>query len=572
MFDSIFQQSEDYRVDYERDWEDAYKMYYGFVDMRLRDPNLLHAFIPRAYSLTETLFPEDVKALMGQKPYFSLDPKLEPWRSNTEAIEKLLDCAADDDNLFSTFALGLKQRRIVGNMFIEPYWRFEVREKAVNAQRKFKGYVIDGGKAKMQYIDEGLSWRLHSPWNVGVDPYVGDIDKMRWFYVKQPLSLQELEQLMKLGKYAKKFEDLHSDGQAEFDTVAQRIEADLGYARARNDSDMGELVRVWIPRSGRYFEFWGGKEAGIHLIREMMNPYPFVPIINFINNYDPFPDRVFGIGEIRPNMQMFAMLNDAYSQLFNSQQQSMDPPTLYPNGWLDPQTLVAAPGQRTPYNPTYADKIQQAIFTLPLKPLDRDAYEVPDRIGKIIDDTSGVSQVDRGQFPDRKELAYTVRKVTEGGDIRSEVKVYIAMEAMRQLAKKSIKVLGDNITQEMIERTLGNEALSYVMRDPDDIPGGYEFRFEGPDVITKKESETQMIMNLYQMTTPDVANRQELYKIMVERLDLLTQDQLKRITTLAQPMMGGQPGQPTEGAAVPVDPNAPPTVPPMPTEQMAGQV
>lgn len=569
LVDSIFQQSEDYRRDYERDWEDAYKLYYGYVDLRGRDPNLLQAAIPRAFTLTETIFPEDVKAMLGQKPYFPIEPKLEAWRGNTEAMEKLLDCASDEDNLFYNFALGLKQRRICGNMIVEPYWRFEIKEKGVNKEKKVKGFVVGAPSESMQYVDQGLSWRIHSPWNVGVDPYKGMVDRMRWAYLKQPVSRTEMTAMMKLGKYLKKPDELIDDENSDMDKVKKYIEADLGYGASAADSDMGELVRIFLPMSGRYIEVWGSKDMGIHVIRDTLNPYPFVPIVNFPNTLDPFPERFYHIGEIRPNAQMFAMLNDAYSQLFNSQQQSMDPPLLYPEGWIDPQGMVAAPGQRTPYNPIYADRIQQSIFPLPLKGLDKDAYEIPDRISQIIDGTAGVPAPAQGQFPERKELAYTVRKVTEGADSRTEVKVKIALDSMRELAKKSLKVLGDNITEDIVAKTLGDEARYYVMKNPDDIPGGYEFRFKGPDVIADSEAKMQVKIAMFDRAQPDIANRAEFYKILLEGTDAFTQEETERITNITQqgmpaeqgvagaPGMSEQPGQSIPTAA----PNAPPQAP-----------
>jgi hypothetical protein len=380
-------------------------------------------------------------------------------------------------------------------------------------------------------------------------------------------------EMMKMSKYLKKPEDLQFDDDTSMDKVKKYIEADLGYGASKSDSDMGELVRIFLPMTGRYIEVWGSQENGIHVIRDTMNPYPFVPVINFPNTIDPMPERFYHIGEIRPNAQMFTMLNDAYSQLFNSQQQSMDPPLLYPNGWLDPASLVAAPGNRVGYNPMYAERIQQAVFNLPLKELGRDAYEIPDRISSIIDGTAGVPAPSQGQFPDRKELAYTVRKVSEGADSRSEVKIRLAIDSMRMLAKQSLKIISDNITQEMVDRILGDDARYYVLKDPDEIPGGYEFRFKGMDITADAEAKMTVKLSMFDRAQPDVANRAAFFKVLLESSDGFTQEEIEQITTLQPAPVPPQEGEPVGGGEPMPNPNdmatgAAPVMPPAPNNSL----
>jgi hypothetical protein len=556
LFERCYDISEDYRTDYEYDWEDAFKLYYGFLDLTGRDPNLLHAIIPKAFANIETLTATDVKSLFGAKPYFPLTPKEPVFRSATEQLQALIDYFMDIHDFFGTGANNSKLTRLLGTSVIELFWRYEIRERPVQTQKKVKGYVIDAGKKTEKYIYEGLDFRLIPPWMLGVDPYTSKFETMRWNYVKQPMSYDELKGMMEFGNYLVDFEDIQKGGECDLGALSNRLKSDIGYMADIQDADIGSLYRFWIPTRGRYLEFWGHKEMGMFLIRDIANVYAFDPKVRFINTQDPYPDRFYGIGEIRPSAQLFMMLNDSYSQLFNTQQQTMNPPMMFPQGKLNPNKFTNSPGIWTPYDSSLMTDIKNAIFPLPLKPLDQHSYQMPEIIDKKIDEVTGLPSISKGEFPDRQERAYTVRKVTEGADNRIAMKLVFSEKAMMEMALKGWEIIRKNIGDEQKQAILGDNARLLLFDHPDEIPYGYEMNFNGSDLIKDKDAKQQVRISLYQMSTPDVSNKREEYKILMENSNVYKQEEIDRISNVQQPQQPQAAGQSVEGQRT-VGQNAP---------------
>lgn len=570
LLEQLYNISEDYRLDFEQDWIDVANLYYGFVDLAGRDPNLLHAHMPEAFALIETVTPDDIKALLGIKPYFPIEPNEPSMRGAAQALEKLTDtfCDMDETAFFEKMAVGAKMRRLFGGFALMPYWRVRVRERYERREEMVRSYKLGVDTKRVKYVDEGLDYKLIPYWNIGVDPVHGRIPNMRWKYIKMPMSKEELKSMMSVGKFDIKYEELSKDDNHDFDSLLIRMENDMGYGFNRQDAGVGQLTVWWLEPTQRYVMAWGHRDSGFHILRDRDNPLGFTPLIDFPNTLNPIPERFYAQGEIRPNAQLFHMLNDAYSQLFNSQSMNMDPPVMYPEGWVDPATMRFSPGSKTPYNPAYADRMQSAVWSWPISQLDKNAYEVPDRIRDAIDRSSGVAAPDRGEFPQRKELAYTVKKVSEGSDARTAMNLRISERSMERLAKQSWRIIDLCIPTKMAQSMLGDDYKYYqLFRHPDDIPMGYEMRFKSSAMLTDRDGKTQKLLSYYQLAQPGEVNRAALIKAAIE-LDLsevLSAEQLDAIFAV-QPQ-----GEQQAGDAQLAQAGGAPAAPPQPQPQQ-GQV
>lgn len=565
LIERLYNISEDYRYDFEHDWIDCYQLYYGMLDLAGRDPNLLHAHIPEAFSIIESVTPDDVKALMGSQPYFPLDPKEPVFRGATNALEKLLDLFCDEAGFFDKMAVVFKMKRLLGPCGVMPYWSRRKCRKPVSRDDMIEGYLRGKSTRMVEYYKEGWELRVVPPWNIGVDPKAGQVANMRWIYVKMPMSKSELSAMMseKGSKWAKKVDDLVANEGHEFDSFLRRLENDIGYAYNRQDDDIGQLLVLWFPQVERYIWCWGHVSAGLHVIRDVSMALPFVNLEVFQNTVHPIPERFYSQGEIRPAAQLFTMLNDAYSQLFNAQAMNMNPPTMYPQGWIEPQLLRFSPGAKVPYNSAYQDRIRNAIWSWPVQQLDKAAYDIPVMLREMIKNATGVPGVKQGQFPERKELAYTVRKVTEGADSKTAMNLRISEQSMRRLAMMSWRIIDLCIPPQLAEQMLGEDMKYYeLFRHPEDIPFGVEMRFKSSAMMTDRDAKTQKLLSYLQLATPDMVNKAALFKkaLELDLGDMLSDDELAGITNVQPPQPQGQPN--------PAGMGAPPSAMPMRPQQM----
>jgi len=193
--------------------------------------------------------------------------------------------------------------------------------------------------------------------------------------------------------------------------------------------------------------------------------------------------------------------------------------------------------------------------------LTRDAYEIPDRLSGIVDETSGLPAQARGQFPERKELAYTVRKVSEGSDARTATKLVFTERAMKQVAIRSWRIIEKNSTDKIKQQILGDRARFLLFNHPEDIPFGYEMKFKGSDLMTDREQKQTIKMSLFQMGDDAVANRKEHYKILLENSDVYSQDEIDRVTNLPQPAPMPEAGAGEQANMASQPPTNPPAVP-----------
>jgi hypothetical protein len=125
----------------------------------------------------------------------------------------------------------------------------------------------------------------------------------------------------------------------------------------------------------------------------------------------------------------------------------------------------------------------------------------------------------------------------------------------------------------MVDRILGEDARYYVLKDPDEIPGGYEFRFKGMDITADAEAKMTVKLSMFDRAQPDVANRAAFFKVLLESSDGFTQEEIEQITTLQPAPQAPPEGGPSGGAEPMPNPNdmatgAAPVMPPPPTESL----
>lgn len=544
LFDALWQISEDYRKPFDKEAEDAYKLYYGYIDLANRLPNRALPFINKTFAMIETITPYDVKSLFGDRPYWPIEPGIDALRGATSAMEELQDRFAEENKFFNTGTDLIKGCRLVGTWCLEPFWDVRPKMRKFSKTNKIKGFEVGETKGEEKWLYEGLNWRNWAPWMTGVDPFQKDIQKMRWFYLKQPISKQDLDLWMKFAKYKKTTDQLTPE--EKYGDLGRSLMGQLGKGVNANETDMGMLIRLWCPQVGRYMEVWNGEDV----IRDDRMPYPFVPVVRFADTEDPFPNMFYAIGSVKPVASIQHYMNDLMGYILDQFAQTVDGVVLYENGAFDPDSLVMTAGNRIPFNNPYGRDISQMIQEFKLSGVSKDSLELYSLMEEKFDNVARQSSYQRGEVPDREEKAYNVRVMKEAGDAAIEVKLRLAEKSLEETCMMNLQIIGDNITQETLQRVLGDKARYYMYRDPSELPGGFEFRLKGSDKMAGKEQRYIEKTNLFTLVANDI-NRAEFAKVLVEDAEGVTDDQKKRILSappqpMAMPGMEGMQGAPQQ--------------------------
>lgn len=522
LFPALKSLSDEFRMSEERKWSRFYNLYFAYIDMTRRDPNRINYFAPFPFANIETDSAQDAKVLLGARPYFPIEPESDLSRPNVDAMSEYLDNFLDRDNFFTTAMRILKGIRVCGTWYMEPNWFVKSHIKPIKSPV---------GRTNINWIEERLRVRDISPWSIGVDPYSAEIPDMRWVYEMRAISRTELKRFMERDDtYKVKFEKLKE--RKDYGDVGNWFLDRLNFGRNQRDADMCMLIRLWLPQEGREIQLLDGEQ----IIKDDFGTCKIVVGRNLIN---PYSALHYGISDLEPVERTIHLYNDAIEHIMNVQQQQLEGVWLYREGYVDPDNLVSTGGARIPFTQPINDENFREVKS---QPLSRDAYEIPDRLKNIMDEVLAKSAYNKGGQPERKETAFGIRQITEAGDDRVAAKIQtVELDAFKRLAEQCFEVIDENTTPDIEQLYLGQKAELLIYRKPDDIVGGFKWRFRGSDMMSGNIEKQNERLAIWQAVGQNTANPQEFVATIINKTNALTNEEAKKINQPpTQPMQPGQ--------------------------------
>ncbi len=462
---------------YQRDWQN----YQGWIDMTRRNPDQANVFVPKPFVIIETKVPRNVRNVVGMRPYIPFESAREEYRYQSQLMQIVLDELLYRGGMYSKYNDSAKIKTLYGTSFIEilPYYD-QVNQKVLIGDAFGQPTLVDNPVFRLRF-----RIRVYAPWEVYVDPYAINLeekDACRYVVKLELVSRRQLIKLSEKGAYqdfdVEQLRSVHAgDSQDKAKHWGLSMLADLGIPLPDGDDDMGLLMRYESPE--RYIDIWNG----LVVLRDIANPYKHgkINLSRHKHTSDAHTQNSFwGIGEMKPNEVLFAMNNDTWNMTLNSHQLHNQPTIYYRKDSVHPDAIVRTAGNRVQIECGNDRPISDSIEDAPIHGLPRDHYMIPHELERMIDMTSGIYDMQRGEAPIKESTASEAAMRREAGDIRLELEIRNSEAFLADLGDKALSHIDQFATIEDKIEILGMQpAMMLEYSNPTDLPGGYNYRFKG---------------------------------------------------------------------------------------------
>lgn len=465
----------------QRDWQN----FNGWIDMTKRNPDQANVFVPKPFIIVETKVPRNVRSVVGMRPYIPFESAREEYRHQSQLMQTMLDELLYRGGMYSKYNDAAKIKTLYGTSFVEalPYYD-QVIQKAVVLDDYGQPTITENEVFRLR-----LRLRVYAPWEIYVDPYASNLedkDGCRFVVKIELVSRRQLIALGQKGAYpdldVELLSSVHAaDSQDKAKHWGFAMLADMGIPLPEGDDDMGVLMRYESSEAGgnRYIDIWNG----LVVLRDIENPYKHgkINLSRHKHTSDAHPQNSFwGMGEMKPNEILFAMNNDTWNMTLNSHQLHNQPTTYYRKDAVHPDALVRTAGNRVAIDASNDRPISDSIEDAPMHPLPRDHYMIPHELERMIDMTSGIYDMQRGESPVKQSTASEAAMRREAGDIRLELEIRNSEAFLADLGDKCLSHIDQFATIEDKIEILGQQAaMQLEYGNPNDLPGGYNYRFKG---------------------------------------------------------------------------------------------
>lgn len=482
---------------YQRDWQN----FMGWVDMTKRNPDQANVFVPKPFIIVETKVPRNVRSVVGMRPYIPFESSRDEYRYQSQLMQTMLDELLYRGGMYSKYNDAAKIKTLYGTSFVEAIPHYDqVIQKMVVPDEYGQPTITEEVVYRLR-----LRLRVYAPWEIYADPYALNLeekDACRFVVKIELVSRRQLIRLAQQGAYpdldVELLSSVHaSDSQDKAKHWGFAMLANLGIPLPEGDDDMGVLMRYESPE--RYIDIWNG----LIPLRDIDNPYKHskINLSRHKHTSDAHPQNSFwGMGEMKPNEILFAMNNDAWNMTLNSHQLHNQPTTYYRKDAVHPDALVRTAGNRIAIDAANDRPISDSIEDAPMHPLPRDHYMIPHELERMIDMTSGIYDMQRGESPVKQSTASEAAMRREAGDIRLELEIRNSEAFLADLGDKCLSHIDQFSTIEDKVEILGQEAAMHLeYANPNDIPGGYNYRFKGSARASNQLTKQRNIKELSQI-------------------------------------------------------------------------
>lgn len=541
-YNSAWDVQQAYHQQYLRD----HNLYNAVIDLSERDSTLPQIHIPRIYQLVEDKAPEQVKALLGSRPYIPFEAVREEFREISEIQSEYVDDLLQRGNFWGECTNVIKWKTLYGTSFMEVIPEYAtVTEKSVVFD-SMGGWRIQ--KRPVQRLR--FSLRAYAPWEVLADPFARNLETTegcRYIVKLKLVSVREMKRMAEAGTgYTNfDFDQIGYQGSIDGDYPSNfgwQILQDYGLPTPSADSDI--RVSVCYESPERYIEMLDGKVTA----RDGDNPYSKdldghgeINLARMIHTTSAHPASQFWAhGEAKPNEVFEAMLSDQWVSIFRHLQFVSEPLVFYRNGseGIDVDDLIWDTNNRIPVNTPRGRPIADDFYIHSGGELGRSEFDIVDRIERYMDVTAQNQKPSRGEAVGGGITATEYNGARAAGNARQELTIKTAelfLDRLGKLCAGHATQFGEFVD---FEEVVGTEKAQLLFTaNPGDLPGGYNIRFQGSNSVMNKILRRQDMMTLTKPITELLAKGHvTMARRLMEEFDMPKHD----IDSIIQESQTGQ--------------------------------
>lgn len=299
-------------------WEKCWKYYTGYTQ-DLDFPWLNNVFVPKTHQAVELL----ASFLVARNPTLRARPQMVDDIEKVPRVQKLLTFQWKNPmKMREKVITWVKSAILFGTGIMKVYWRTETTEI--------------GGEERVVYDDPECQ-------NVNlldfyIDPFAPSIDEAHSVIHRIIANREDVIKnenynfnKKKLIPYQEKYSNKDSSQLNKYDT-------DQGTEQI----EKVELFERWTKEK---VITYGNTKEGTKILRNMPNPYEFIPFVDVGLKRSPLPNRFYKIGIIEPNLKIQFSLNTLVNQIMDNIQLLMNKMFKRKRGAnINPFQLISKPG------------------------------------------------------------------------------------------------------------------------------------------------------------------------------------------------------------------------------------
>lgn len=493
----------------------------------ISDPLAISVKTGRLMKDSETIHPRDVRALLGDTPYFPYEAVRKATIPNLQAraLTDLCDYYTGQPSIrgdfYTAFSDALHQARPFGKVYIWPhwdYWPVSIFQRLPETD-PVTGEIVGISEFKAIDIQQRLVWDVLPVWQVFVSRHGETLDAKPWMFIQLRVHLSELlprldrgrdesgYDLVRDGKRVK-WSDIKSRSQGhDTDWAAGQLRMDSGNEPGEFSDDVGTLlIYIEVPTK----EFPAGRE--IHYLNydtllysedrsDWNMPLWQKPIVELNHVMHIGPDKYFGIGLWSIIRDRVLISEESLSQYVDHIFRSSTGTILYDRR-VSESLLARIIGGNIPIDRQSGESLNDFVQPLNWGDPPTGLVDVAQRMDQSIDESDGINDYISGDVPPRKETATATSTLANAASVRVEhATSYIERTAFTRIGTMNPKIIDRHLTQYEKKRILGAEKARLLMSvDPDMIPGGWSLRFMGSDKIRSQAQRFDRKMRAFDMT------------------------------------------------------------------------
>lgn len=483
-------------------WRDAINAFDGIVPVD--DVFATTVTVNHLLNAIETVTPRDVKSLLGSRPFIPIKAKNQEYNDWAKVIEKIADDQMDEAGFFERFTDAFRMARACGTSFVEVSWEAEQENyiQRIPKMDPMSGMMMGIEQFQSSTVKERLGFRDLGPWEVFVDPMGNRLTDKRWVIVKQLTNKEYIQDLMDLGAYKKISSDKLRSASPYESEWARELERDKSCV-GKDASDVGVLCRFMSP--DRYIDTWNYSVV----LRDQPNPHrnmrkKVYPLVAFKDVTHIGPDRFWGKGMWEVIRHQARLGDDILTEFFDQVKMGTYRWMMYNPDLVSPEELDAVYGNRIPVR---GGKFDNAVKEFAPLPPSQELFQLYNIAKGFIDSQQQLSYLQSGAAAPRKETAFTTGALKAAGDEKLEFGVrYFEGTAMTDLAYLITKALDANMSTADIAEKIGwDQALELESLDPEAMPGGYTFAFNGSDRVMQRTQKMEALTGWWNLVGNDPA-------------------------------------------------------------------
>jgi hypothetical protein len=533
--DNIYTLGDDAKFGYKDRWEKYYKMYRSYVKKRPKGDWKSRVWMPVAFYVIETITPR----LVAQLPKFTVAPVGAEDTQGAELMERLLDWATDQSELYLELVKALKSALLYGTGVLKTSYEERTayaitREpvvEEVTAEVPTGFLDVDGAPitqstvvGQQPVMDETTgkpkTTVVRRPYisyagpiaeavdidDFFVDPVADSIETARWVIHRVYRDKQHLEKMFKEGVYHRPESQQWDQFLQEHSSLKRQASVDLGMGTpSQKDVSLIELLEVWTPKTLLTVAGTGGQNGMSLLLRAERNPWghgeiPFARIVDHL-----VPHEFWGIGELEPLEGIQDLLNSLWNSRIDNVKLVLNSMFLAVMDYIeDPSDLQVRPSGVIRVKEGVP--LSEAIRPMELGEVTQSSYTEAAELERMTEKVSGVSPYQTGtDSASVNRTATGVALISEQGNTRFAHKVRIAeLTGFRRLARHFASIIQQFSPPEIVVRTLNEvEGFQFLTIPAEAIGGRYDFDIEAESSTQTESIRREQTLSLFQMLAAD---------------------------------------------------------------------